>query len=351
MTEKGIIYGIIHAQFNNKLGPIPIAWTPADLADNIKGPTSFKSINLLLSEGESIIPGSLAIIPFPSLNLKGLVRCFKVKDENAISGFRESSITIIFKEEHDPIFYKYIRNFEPKFDNLIAELENVSDDDIEKGILVEKITEFYYDLNFMLDELREAEISFKKTDEFPETEEDEDIKKYTFKIIVVGDVAVGKTSIILRFTDNAFRKTYLPTMGVNISEKVIRRNGTNAKLTLWDLAGQTKFQIMRKHFYQGADGKLLVFDLTRPKSFKSMVDWHKDIKKHCDQVVLGLLVGNKSDLEDERRISNEEIFKLSSRLDLEYVETSALTGENIDKAFYALSEKLIAIADEKKDNS
>ena len=158
---------------------------------------------------------------------------------------------------------------------------------------------------------------------------------------MVGDPRVGKTSTILRFTDQAFRGTYIPTMGVNLSEKQIQFEDDSIEFILWDIAGQSKFQTTRKHFYRGAHGLLLVFDLTRPETFKSVGKWQLDIRRHLDMEIPGLIMANKNDLVDQRRVSIEEISKLADELGLEYFETSALTGENIDGAFYRLGDLIL----------
>ena len=179
---------------------------------------------------------------------------------------------------------------------------------------------------------------------FPEEEkkaDDED--RYSFKVVVCGDPACGKTSTILRFTDRAFRRTYLPTMGVNITGKDVRLEGSKAHLVLWDLAGQVKFQYMRRQFYTGARGILFIFDLTRAKTFASIPNWFDDIKSNMRQKEepIAILCGNKLDLEDQRQVSTEEAKKLANLLKLEYFETSALTGENIDEVFNLIAKTLI----------
>jgi small GTP-binding protein len=97
---------------------------------------------------------------------------------------------------------------------------------------------------------------------------------------------------------------------------------------------------MRKHFYQNADGEILVFDLTKNETLKNIRDWYLDIKKHTKADIRGILLGNKSDLADLKKLDREEIFKLQDELNLTYVETSALTGENIDESFQKLAEIL-----------
>jgi small GTP-binding protein len=132
-------------------------------------------------------------------------------------------------------------------------------------------------------------------------------------------------------------------MGVNITEKSFRVKEDLLEVILWDLAGQSKFQTMRKHFYQGAEAIILIFDLTNPISFKSIKNWYDDVIKNMDKrfKMIGYIFGNKSDLVDERRVQESEGLALAKVLNLEYIETSALTGNNVEYAFYKVAEAVI----------
>jgi Ras-related protein Rab-1A len=160
---------------------------------------------------------------------------------------------------------------------------------------------------------------------------------------VCGDPGVGKTSTILRFTDNAFNRRYIPTMGTNISDKLFIIGGSAVELIIWDIAGQSKFETMRKHFYQGSEAIILIFDLTNPDSFESIRDWYRDITKYLPNAskIVGYVFGNKNDIVDERKVNNEDAIQLAKELNLNYVEISALTGHNVEFAFYKIAETLI----------
>jgi small GTP-binding protein len=110
---------------------------------------------------------------------------------------------------------------------------------------------------------------------------------------------------------------------------------------IWDIAGRGAFQKMRKHFYQGADGVLLIFDLTRAQTFKNLTKWFQDLKSLLKYDLFGFILGNKSDLAEQRIVNSEEIEILAKEINLEYIETSALSGENIDNVFYRLADLLI----------
>jgi small GTP-binding protein len=200
----------------------------------------------------------------------------------------------------------------------------------------------------ILDDLRIKEEFKSKPKAFPDIEIGEDLPiDYKFKIIVCGDPGVGKTSTVLRFTDNAFTTNYIPTLGVNISEKFIKFHEDIVDLVLWDVAGQVKFDRMRKHFYQGVDGILLVFDLTRPESFRSIEKWYNDIMKNIETEyeVVGFILGNKYDLVEQRDVDKDRVIALKERLNLDYFEISALTGHNINEVFSKITHEIIKTID------
>jgi small GTP-binding protein len=178
--------------------------------------------------------------------------------------------------------------------------------------------------------------------EFPE-KLPENPETYQFKLVVCGDPMVGKTSLILKYVKRVFQRSYLPTLGVSVSSKLIQVEDALVQLVLWDIAGQQKFQTMRTSFYNGARGVLLVFDLTRSETFQSMNNWFQDITNNIkgEPFLIGFVIGNKNDLNKARKVSNTEAIELVSNLNLEYFETSALTGENVDNAFTSLASKLL----------
>ena len=173
--------------------------------------------------------------------------------------------------------------------------------------------------------------------------EDNQVGKRKFKVVVLGDPKVGKTSTILRFTDSVFLRAYIPTMGLNITQKIFNVDANIIELVLWDIGGQTKFEIIRKKFYEGASILLLIFDLTNPMSFANVPKWHQDIKKYMknNKALKGYLIGNKNDLAKKRIVSEIDAIRLSYSLDLEYLEISALTGYNIEIAFHKIARKLL----------
>jgi len=317
-----------------------LAWLPESLSIEIREYISLKSINILIGE-HGLVPPSLAIIPLFSINLKGLIRCFELKDPKHRGGAKDCSLTVLFKEANDPIFYKHINHFDEAFKTTIDKLIDLKD--VNKAIITKELKVFQENIQHILKDLQESELLIHEEDSFPIIEaQGEEFQGYRYKVIVCGDPQVGKTSTILRFTDKAFRRTYIPTIGVNISEKQLRYDkNTMINFTIWDIAGQAKFQTMRRHFYKGAKGQILVFDLTRMDTFQNISKWYQDLETHLKTTVPGVILGNKCDLVDQRKISQEEISILSKELGIEYFETSALTGTNVDMAFRKLGELIL----------
>ncbi len=348
MTEE-LIIGVIYSQFEDKLGPTALAYYPQDISIKIKNLVSLKTINIMIGEDHRSSE-SIAILPFPSINLKGLVRLLEIKNKSRRGGIAESSLTLLYNEVNDSIFYKYLNHFEVIFNETIDKIIDIEEETADKNQIQEELKKFHAKIINLLEDLKSQEIFIDEEESFPILDEEEVIKsKYRFKIIVCGDPSVGKTSIILRFTDHAFKRTYISTIGVNITEKIINYKNTNIELIIWDLAGQTKFQKMRKHFYRGADAQLLIFDLTSPKTFGNVAKWNSDINRFLkDEKILGYIVGNKSDMSDERKVTKEDGIKLGKQLKYEYIETSALNGENVDEVFYNIGKILYNFEENKK---
>ena len=158
--------------------------------------------------------------------------------------------------------------------------------------------------------------------------------KYIIKILTLGDTLVGKTSIILRFSDNTFNENQLATIGIDFKTKYIRAGDASVKVALWDTAGQEKFKNIAKQYYNGANGVLLIYDVCNRKSFERIEFWLNELKENnkIDELYI-VLVGNKIDLEDKRVISKEEGEKYASDNNINYSEVSAKTGTGIINLF------------------
>ncbi len=165
-------------------------------------------------------------------------------------------------------------------------------------------------------------------------------REYVFKITILGDAATGKTSLINQFVENTFQEDYKPTLGANIIRKDVNLDDLNAKcrLIVWDLAGQEKYNVVRSLYYQGCVGALLVYDITRTVTFDNIVSkWLNDFKKYVKKEGVYLLIGNKSDLKEQRVIQTSDGNKLAEKINAsKFLETSAKFGENVNSAFKTL---------------
>ena len=161
-----------------------------------------------------------------------------------------------------------------------------------------------------------------------------------FKVIVVGDPAVGKTSLLTKFAKNQFEEKYLPTVGVNIVKETIELKDINATISLmfWDVAGQPQFYMLHRPYFNGADGMILVFDITRSSTFSNINNWYNSAVKYGLSGIPRILIGNKVDLKDERKIILPMAEHLSEKLNAPYFETSALTGETVKDVFQKIAE-------------
>lgn len=337
MSEE-IIKAIVYTSLDESIGPNPLLWIPLDLPEKIRMGVSIKTITMLTTD-QGIVPNSLVIMPFPAFKLKGIIKYIEREDNSRRGGVALSSIALLFNEADDLIFYKYMDYLESVFSESAKKLIELENGEAKSDEIFVEIDKFRQKLTEILDDLYQKEKTISELEAFPEEKIKEDLLESNFKIVVCGDPGVGKTSTILRLTDNAFMRTYVPTLGVSISERLLTLGDKHVNLILWDIAGQSKFEIMRRHFYKGTDAVILIFDLTNRQSFESVSNWFKDIKKY-EKDVIGLIFGNKEDLLDKRKIPTEEAINTANTLNLEYVETSALTGKNIEQSFYKVAETL-----------
>jgi len=158
---------------------------------------------------------------------------------------------------------------------------------------------------------------------------------YQYKVVVCGDGGVGKTTLIIKYTEKRFRENYIPTIGVQWTIKEIERDGNLIKLLLWDLAGQPHFKNVRKGFYDGSSAAIIVFDVTNLNSFNHIEDWLQEIKQNCGNIPYYIL-GNKIDLVEQRQVT----YDMVQGVDAPYFETSAKTGENVLELFNAVINNL-----------
>ncbi|KAG2393290.1 hypothetical protein C9374_006821 [Naegleria lovaniensis] len=164
---------------------------------------------------------------------------------------------------------------------------------------------------------------------------------FLYNIIVAGDSGVGKSSLINRFVRNDFRLHTKPTIGVDFSSKDISYDGKRILGKIWDTAGQERFQAITPSFYRGAHGAMIVFDLSNRNTFEKVEDkWISQLRKYGEPNCIIILVGNKSDLVDQRQISVEEASQFAQKHGAYYMETSALNASNVELAFSTLMQNI-----------
>lgn len=167
-------------------------------------------------------------------------------------------------------------------------------------------------------------------------------KGFIFKTVVCGEGKVGKTSLILQYTEHKFNEEYIQTIGSNFAiAEVTLPDDKPVKLQLWDLAGQAQFSFVRPPFYKGASAVILVFDVTKRQSLDALRDWKADVEKYVGRETKYFLLGNKCDLEDERVVTHEDGDVMANELGTQaFWETSAKTGDNLHEAFYTIAQAI-----------
>ena len=162
----------------------------------------------------------------------------------------------------------------------------------------------------------------------------------TMKVLCLGDGAVGKTSLIRRFAQNKFEKSYLETLGVDITDKIVSVSNKNLKMVIWDIAGQDRYKNYRSAFYQGTEALIVVADVTNPTTFDNLQIWKKEIDQYLGVQLPTIFLANKCDLKEQRRVMDKEVLQVGKLLDLskeQIFETSALEGLNVTDAFNKLA--------------
>ena len=163
----------------------------------------------------------------------------------------------------------------------------------------------------------------------------------TFKILTIGESGVGKTCILRRFVENKFLKNHLATIGIDFKTKTLNINNQEIKLKIWDTAGQERFRNITTQYYKGADGIVLIYDVTDDASYEKIRDWMEQILSNTKREDIGLvLLGNKCDMEP-RAVTEEQGNKMAEELKISYFETSALNGQGIKEAFEQLTRDIM----------
>jgi len=159
---------------------------------------------------------------------------------------------------------------------------------------------------------------------------------YMFKLLIIGNSSVGKTSFLFRYADDSFTSAFVSTVGIDFKVKTVFRQDKRVKLQIWDTAGQERYRTITTAYYRGAMGFILMYDVTNEESFSSVHDWCTQIKTYSWDNAQVILVGNKCDMEDERVISYERGKQLADSLGLDFFETSAKENINVRAVFERL---------------
>lgn len=163
---------------------------------------------------------------------------------------------------------------------------------------------------------------------------------FLFKIMLVGDSGVGKSSLLMRICEEPFNPAFFPTIGVDFKIKTLHEDPYITKLHIWDTAGQERFKAITTAYYRGAHGAFIVFDLTNAESFKNLENWITDIENYKTKSIISVIVGNKCDLADKREISYETAKQFADSFGMKYVETSAKDDVNVKKIIKEMSDDL-----------
>ncbi|CAM9786922.1 unnamed protein product [Pylaiella littoralis] len=160
------------------------------------------------------------------------------------------------------------------------------------------------------------------------------------KLLMIGDSGVGKTCLLLRYANDSFSQTFITTIGIDFKIKNIDLDSKRIKLQIWDTAGQERFRTITTSYFRGAQGILLVYDVTDKKSFNSIRNWVAQIQQHADVAVNKILIGNKCDMDEDREVSREEGAQLAAEYGIQFFETSAKNDINVEKGFITIAREV-----------
>ena len=174
---------------------------------------------------------------------------------------------------------------------------------------------------------------------------DDGFEGYKFRVVLLGEAAVGKTSLVRRYTENVFDEEYKQTIGTTFATKDIdvtdgEGNVRKVRLNIWDMGGQSTYRELRRQFMKGASGAVIVYDITRPETFMAMNNWFESFKEVCPDSPV-IISANKVDLAESRMVPQEPGMMLRDWFQAEYFETSAKTGDEVSNVFIRVAEVVL----------
>ncbi|CAD8207182.1 unnamed protein product [Paramecium octaurelia] len=164
---------------------------------------------------------------------------------------------------------------------------------------------------------------------------------FLFKVLLIGNSGVGKSCMLMRYSENQFTNNFYNTIGVDFKTKTVAIGEHNVKLQIWDTAGQDRFRTITCSYYRGAQGIIIVYDITDRESFENVKTWIAEIDKYASESVNRMLVGNKADITERREVSYEEGLELSRQFQIPFYETSAKSSTNIEAAFTHITKNIL----------
>lgn len=170
---------------------------------------------------------------------------------------------------------------------------------------------------------------------------------YVFKIVLIGDSAVGKSQLLARFSRNEFSLDSKSTIGVEFQTRTLVVDQKTIKAQIWDTAGQERYRAVTSAYYRGAVGAMLVYDISKRQSFDHIARWLEELRGHADNNIIIMLVGNKSDLENIRAVPTEDAKEFAEKENLFFMETSALEATNVEPAFLTILTEIYRIVSRK----
>ncbi|CAM6089138.1 unnamed protein product [Calypogeia fissa] len=163
---------------------------------------------------------------------------------------------------------------------------------------------------------------------------------YLFKLLLIGDSGVGKSSLLLRFADDSYLETYISTIGVDFKIRTVELDGKTVKLQIWDTAGQERFRTITSSYYRGAHGIIVVYDVTDQESFNNVKQWLNEIDRYASEDVNKLIVGNKSDRANDKVVDSQTAKAFADEVGIPFLETSAKSAINVEQAFMTMAAEI-----------